>query len=655
MRRARIHGHALRWLLLGVGLWMMGPACRISLDPADREEARSQRVDAYFNFAGTRQSNHFNSTSDDVIVQMIDRTRFTIDVAAMGFSRRPVVDALVRAWRRGTRVRFVGDARHMHGEVYGYEQLRRWNIPFQVGNQPHIMHNKFFIFDDFMVYLGTGNITGTDIDRNDNSWFLIQSPEVAADFRAEFEQMFAGRFGAAKIPNNNGNSYQVGDSRVEVYFSPQEDALGRLQQAIRQARESIEFTIFAFTKDQVGSELVARHVEFTRYNQCCNPASPPDAETQAECFRFEVACELPFRPRYVRGVIDRSQLHSNGPYHEIYRLLTYGVPVRLDGNDNSVQPGDYQAGGGRLHSKTIVFDHALETGYILSGSFNWSTSATQSNDETMLVIHNARIASQFHDFFEQLWRTGRNMGNNWVGDGLTRPGDVVFNEVHWDGYNGGTEPNGLLTSNDEFIELLNTTDRVIDLSLWTISTDEDFAVGLYPGTIIGPHERFLIVDHNLTPFLDAVPQQRGGAFQNADFVMNGANDPRFLRINLHNSRLTLRLLDARGTVVDEAGDGGPPFHGGRTLGEDDVLRTYSMERIHLTCPEADPTCRPIGDGRLPESWQACQHDAGGRNVRPAFRDIVIATPGEPNSGGEAFPDEDPFFRSATGFREEGPP
>jgi phosphatidylserine/phosphatidylglycerophosphate/cardiolipin synthase-like enzyme len=638
-------------LLLASCLFLLLPSgCAMEPEEQDLIDSRSQRVDTYLNYAGTRASNFFNSTSDDMIVQLVDRAEYSVDAAAMGFSRRPVVDALVRAYLRGVRVRFVGDARHMHGDVYGYEVLKNLNVPMQVGNQPHIMHNKFFIIDGFIVYAGTGNITGTDIDRNNNSWYVIQSPDVAADFTAEFEQMFSGRFGAAKVPNNNGNSYQVGDTRVEVYFSPHEDALGRLLQAIREAEESIEFTIFAFTKDQVGSELVTKHLEFQQYNVCCDPARTRTPEQLAVC-EERVECAPVFRERYVRGVIDRSQLHSNGPYHELYRLVTYGIPLRLDGNDNSVLPGDYQAGGGRLHSKTMVIDADLPTALVLSGSFNWSTSATQSNDETMLVLHNQRIAQEMAWFFQYLWDTGRNLGNDYVGDGRVLPGSVVFNEIHWDGHNGGTEPGGDATSNDEFIELLNTTPFTIDLSLWAIASDEDFVAGLFPGTVIGPYERFLLLDHNTTPYIDSLPQERGGAFQNPDFVMNMANDARFLRLNLHNARMRLRLVDPRGNVVDIAGDGGPPFWGGRESTDAGGIITRSMERIHVVCPEGDTTCVPIADGTLPSSWQAFQGTSGGSNVREGFRGIVFASPGENNSGGEVFPDENPSWRSEAGVRD----
>ena len=342
--------------------------------------------------------------------------------------------------------------------------------------------------------------------------------------------------------------------------------------------------------------------------------------------RFDLRRD-PFVPhREVRGVIDRSQLHSNGPYHEAYRLLTWGVNMRMDGNETARHPGDYQAGGGRQHSKTLVIDAGTEHAVVLTGSFNWSSSATVANDETLVVIRDAGLSLQYLDQFEQIWGRANEIGFEHAGEGGTvSPGDVIFNEIHWDGWNGDNDPTdfgGDDVSNDEFIELLNTTGRPIDLSMWTIATDDDFVVGLYPGTIIGPYERFLLLDHNVAPFEDSTPQDFGGAFMNGDFVMNSANDPRFLRLNLHNAQFRLRLLDPRGTEMDVAGNGGPPFAGGRTEVRGRLVNR-SMERLH-----------PVTYGGDASAWAACDADEGGANVRPDYRAAIRATPGEPNSHGE---------------------
>ncbi len=641
---------AVAVLLAGLG----AASCKTSLEPGDLEGMTAGTVRMFYNHPGPRQGRGQDALADDILIQLLDRATATLDVCVMGFSRTEVIDAVERAHHRGVAVRFVGDSEYLGRGTQGYVRLEELGIPSITGNQYHIMHNKFFVIDSRFVVTGTGNITPTGFERNDNNWVVIDSPHVVADFTDEFEQLFAGRFGSAKQPIENGNTYVVGDTTVEVFFSPQEPAMGRILEYIGQARYSIDFWIFAFTKDEVGSGFIDKHLEFSSYNRCCDPASRADIDTAsaAECALW--TCEEPFVERGVRGVIDRSQLHSNGPYHEAYRLLTWGVPVRMDGNNDSYQAGDYQAGGGRQHAKTMVIDAGTPYARVLTGSFNWSSSATVANDETLVVLHGERIADEFMEQFEELWTRGQRIGNAHLEEGGgVRPGDLVFNEIHWDGWNGLNDPSdfgGDDVYNDEFIELLNTTDQPIDLSMWTVASPSDFIVGIYPGTIIGPYEHFLILDHNLEPFQDLDPQDQPHAFEGADFVMNMANDPRFLRLNLHNAAFSLRLVDPRGNVADVAGDGGPPFWGGRAS-EGGRIRNRSMERVHGDCG-GDPACIPVGPGDQPASWEPCDASRGGVNVRESFRDVIIATPGEPNSGGEpSIGAEDPMFRSPTGQRQ----
>lgn len=634
----------MRLLALLIAVTCVLPSCMTELDDADILRSQTATVTPFFNIPGVLREARSANYSDDILVQMIDQSNAQIDFAIMGFTRDTVVDALVRAHHRGVALRFVGDARHLEYSRGGYHAMDALGIPMVVGNLYHIMHNKFFVIDDRYVITGTGNITSTGFERNDNNWVLMDSPQIANDFTNEFEQLLSGRFGHAKERIDDGNIYQVGDTEVEIYFSPQEDAMGRILEAIQNAQHNVYFYIFAFTKDQVGSGFIDRHLDFEDYNQCCDPDRSDELTNDllVACLeRFE--CAETFVPHEVRGVIDRSQLHSNGPYHEAYRLITWDINMRLDGNEASRQAGDYQAGGGRQHSKTLIIDAGTPDALVLTGSFNWSSSATVANDETLVVLHGEEIADIYLDQFEGLWDRGSFIGvEHSDPGGSISPGDVVFNEIHWDGWNGENDPSdfgGDDVSNDEFIELVNTTDRVIDLSMWTIATEEDFVVGLYPGTVIGPYERFLIADHNLSPYQDLVPHESGGAFVNPDFVMNIANDPRFLRLNLHNAQFRLNLQDPRGNIIDFAGDGGPPFHGGRNM-EGATVRNRSMERVH-----------PIAPGDTASAWRACSADEGGAHVREGYRGVIIATPGEPNSGGEPeLGDEDPMFRSESGER-----
>ena len=561
-------------------------ACNPAPSDDDLQSTRGGRVDVYFNDPGSRRDQVWYSDAVRIMVDLIDGAQASIDFAVMGFSHPDVVDAFVRAYQRGVEIQMVGDAGHLHN--HGYQTMAAWHVPMRTGNAPHIMHDKFMIVDRRFIFASTANWTPTDLENNSNNFALIDSPAVAADFYDEHQQMWRGVYGHNKVEIDNGRSYTVGDTTVEVWFSPNEDSMGRILELVDAAQERISFTIFAFTKDQVGSSFIRKHQELV------------DKGLVAEGSReFGVS-----------GMIDQSQLHSNGQYHEVYRLLGAGVPMRLDGNDAGQQPGDYQAGGGRLHSKTMVIDPEGDNPVVISGSFNWSASATQSNDEYLLVFHGRRVARQFVDYFEYLWRNGRQMGVDRIGESDLQPGDVVFNEIHWYGVHASS-----LDGYDEFVELRNLTNRDIALDMWQIGGVDDFVVGIPPGSVIPAGGTFAIVDHVLERYVDGAPQDETSAFLRGDLVVNAFNDDRQARLQLKDTALELFLKDPTNQIVDVAGDGGPAFAGGPT-GDSDAP-VFSMQRLD-----------PLADGALSSSWADSDVTEGGVNVAPDFRNQIRATPGE---------------------------
>ncbi len=599
---------------LAVALAMAG--CNMD-DPGHPGELEGQgmmvnpHLGVYFNSPGWRDGTEVNRKPSEFIAERIDQANVSVYAAVYGFNKQNIIDALVRAHERGVDVRLVGDAGEYDRATPGYDKMEERKIPVQTGNQFHIMHNKFFVVDERFVYTGTGNISRSEFTFNNNHWVFFDHEGIAERFTQEFEQMFEGRFSAAKEPVDSPKHYDLGDGlEAEIWFAPQDDAMGRILEELRAVEESIHFQIFAFTKDQVASEFINRHRE----------------------------------GKQVQGVIDRSQLHGNGQYHQGYRLLANGIDMRLDGNSNSAIPGDYQGGGGRMHTKTMFLDVDGDDPRVLTGSFNWSAAATISNDEVLVILRGDEITDLFRQEYDEIHNTAKDVSTSmcklmYDSDELScdhrgevQPGDVVISEVHFDGWNAERDPSDVTgdyderrsVSNDQFIELYNTTDRPINLSMWTITNGHDHKLGFTPGTVIGPGERFLVLDHNTVPLSEGEPQRGQHAFLNPDFVLNTANDPRFRHLDLQKSSLKLELRSTvqnegehdETKIIDVAGDGGPPPAGGR-----DGDRNYSMQRVFND--EGVP-----GDGQNPGSWQRPEVQEGGENVHPDFREFIIAQPGE---------------------------
>ncbi len=69
-----------------------------------------------------------------------------------------------------------------------------------------------------------------------------------------------------------------------------------------------------------------------------------------------------------------------------------GVPVRYAENPH----------GGIMHHKFAVIDERV----VLTGSYNWTDSAENVNDENLVRLTNPQVALRYEDVFTELWQRG---------------------------------------------------------------------------------------------------------------------------------------------------------------------------------------------------------------------------------------------------------
>jgi len=87
----------------------------------------------------------------------------------------------------------------------------------------------------------------------------------------------------------------------------------------------------------------------------------------------------------IEGVMDDSQVKSNTG-SEFEKLASSGIKVTRRGV------------GALMHQKVIIIDHSI----VITGSYNFSSSAENHNDESVIVIHDTSIARQFLDEYNRI-------------------------------------------------------------------------------------------------------------------------------------------------------------------------------------------------------------------------------------------------------------
>ena len=292
---------------------------------------------------------------DGPLAKAIDAARLSIDVAAYSLSLNSVRYGLINAHNRGVNVRVVMESTNM--DRSDPQALLEAGIPIIGDNRPGLMHDKFMVIDKSEVWLGSMNFTDSGTYEDNNNMMRILSTKVAEDYLVEFNEMFEDdKFGPDVVPQTPNPTVTLDGTRVDIYFSPDDGVLNALVPVLKSAKESIYFLAYSFTSNDLGMIL-----------------------------RDKATAGLT-----IEGVMDEEQVSSNqGTEYDPFKQA--GLDVRIDGNE------------GLMHHKVFIIDEKI----VVFGSYNFSQSAEERNDENLVIIYNEAIAHQFILEFQRVWPIAR--------------------------------------------------------------------------------------------------------------------------------------------------------------------------------------------------------------------------------------------------------
>ncbi len=298
------------------------------------------------------KANHHGGL-DEPLTAFINTAQKSVDICIFQLDLPNVTQALIAAKERGAVVRVVTDVDIMDDEKENasFKQLKKVGIPVKGGNPNAIMHNKFVVVDEAAVWTGSWNFTENDTYRYNNNGILVQSPALAKNYTATFEKMFKdGDFGGKRKVGGTTPILSIHGVTVENYFAPEDKVTDKIVERLRRAQTSIDFMAFSFTEDKIGQTLRERG----------------KAGVQ------------------VRGVFETTG--SETQYSEYSALKKAKLDVWQDGNPYL------------MHHKVFIIDGQA----VILGSFNFSSSANESNDENVLIIDDPALAQTFTAEFERV-------------------------------------------------------------------------------------------------------------------------------------------------------------------------------------------------------------------------------------------------------------
>jgi phosphatidylserine/phosphatidylglycerophosphate/cardiolipin synthase-like enzyme len=309
----------------------------------------------------TSQSDHLDPLGK-AVAQHISQAKSTLDIAAYELNNETITEAISLAKSRGVQIRIVTE--HSNRQEAPLQKLEQQGIPVEDDGAENrgLMHDKFLIIDGQVLGMGSMNFTRNCTQRNNNNfvfWDSHQDPAIAQlidNYQIEFEQLWSGKFGPMKVPQTPYPKIQLKDGTVlETYFSPEDQPLTALENALTKAKQSVDILAFSFTAkalEKILQEDIARGVA-------------------------------------VRGIFEHKQ---NSTYSSFLRLSALGGDIREDTNLYM------------MHHKVLLIDRDSDAPSLVFGSFNFSIGANTRNDENLLIVHNNKAMSQsFGQEFDHLW------------------------------------------------------------------------------------------------------------------------------------------------------------------------------------------------------------------------------------------------------------
>lgn len=317
------------------------------------------------------EQRHVGSKLEADLISAINNAQRTIDAALYELDLESVTQALIAAYNRpNVRVRLVMDDEDGVEDdtntvnmlidagmvVYcGSEQPSEYDI--RCDDRGALMHNKFFIIDGQMVWMGATNVTHNGVYNNSNNALMIRSQKLVQNYQAEFDEMFVdGIFNRSDDSGNMPNrQFTIDNTLVENYFSPEDGVMieNRVAELVSQATTSVDFMVNLLTLKSIGDAAIER-------------------------FQNGVA---------VQGIFENRQSTQG----QMTPMGCAGIPVKQDGNPST------------FHHKVIIIDNAI----VITGSFNYSASARDGNSENVLIIHSPEIAQQYTNEFNKWFNDAR--------------------------------------------------------------------------------------------------------------------------------------------------------------------------------------------------------------------------------------------------------
>ena len=150
----------------------------------------------------------------------------------------------------------------------------------------------------------------------------------------------------------------IDNVKEDAYFSPGDECVNAIIGCIEKAAFSIDICVFTITDNRITRKIKDAHTRGVK----------------------------------VRIITDNDKSLDRGS--DIDEMHKHGIETKIDYTDD------------HMHHKFAVFDSKV----LITGSYNWTRSAGNSNYENILISNNGDVITKYKSEFEDLWVNMMDVG-----------------------------------------------------------------------------------------------------------------------------------------------------------------------------------------------------------------------------------------------------
>lgn len=124
------------------------------------------------------------------IIQLYDNAEKYIHLSIYSLTKDEFAKALIEAHKRGVEVKVLIDKAQAGNQYADDEWLENEGIEVRRDKAGGLMHNKFCVIDDLIVYTGSYNHTKNATLNNDENYIVIKDIGIAHIYETQFQRLW---------------------------------------------------------------------------------------------------------------------------------------------------------------------------------------------------------------------------------------------------------------------------------------------------------------------------------------------------------------------------------------------------------------------------------------------------------------------------------